>query len=131
MAVQSVTACFWNSSWANATMNAPHGGIPLTIFLAGNVPVIYYRKGYVPTFRELMEETEWEHYGTGRHEQCRDCMVHCGYEASAVKDTFSSFGGFFGTVRATLLPQWGIKPAGKLLSGCIFSLNDSSILCLG
>ena len=68
-------------------------------------PCYLLQEGYVPTFRELMEETEWERYGTGRHEQCRDCMVHCGYEASAVKDTFSTFGGFFGTVRATLFPN--------------------------
>ena len=68
-------------------------------------PCYLLQEGYVPTFRELMEETEWDRYGTGRHEQCRDCMVHCGYEASAVKDTFSTFGGFFGTVRATLFPN--------------------------
>ncbi len=68
-------------------------------------PCYLLQEGYVSTFRELMEETKWEHYGTGRHEQCRDCMVHCGYEASAVKDTFSSWGGFFGTVRATLFPN--------------------------
>ncbi|MDH3769417.1 MAG: adenosyl-hopene transferase HpnH [Nitrospirota bacterium] len=68
-------------------------------------PCYLLQEGYVSTFRELMEETEWERYGTGRHEQCRDCMVHCGYEASAVKDTFGSWGGFFGTVRATLFPN--------------------------
>jgi hypothetical protein len=33
-----------------------------------------------------MEETEWEKYGTGNYEKCADCMVHCGYEASAVTD---------------------------------------------
>jgi hopanoid biosynthesis associated radical SAM protein HpnH len=68
-------------------------------------PCYLLQEGYVSTFRELMEETEWERYGTGRHEQCRDCMVHCGYEASAVKDTFGSWGGFLGTVRATLFPN--------------------------
>ncbi len=68
-------------------------------------PCYLLQEGYVSTFRELMEETEWDRYGTGRHEQCRDCMVHCGYEASAVKDTFGSWGGFFGTVRATLFPN--------------------------
>jgi len=68
-------------------------------------PCYLLQEGYVSTFRELMEGTEWERYGTGRHDQCRDCMVHCGYEASAVKDTFGSWGGFFGTVRATLFPN--------------------------
>ncbi len=68
-------------------------------------PCYLLQEGYVSTFRELMEETEWDRYGTGRHEQCRDCMVHCGYEASAVKDTFSTWGGFFATVKATLFPN--------------------------
>jgi hypothetical protein len=36
-----------------------------------------------------MEETEWDLYGTGNYEKCADCMVHCGYEATAVNDTVS------------------------------------------
>ncbi len=44
--------------------------------------------GYADTFRELMEETDWESYGVGRHPKCRDCMAHCGFEATAVEDTF-------------------------------------------
>ena len=47
-------------------------------------------EGYVKTYRELMEETEWERYGTGRNPKCNDCMVHCGYEATAVNDAFRS-----------------------------------------
>jgi hopanoid biosynthesis associated radical SAM protein HpnH len=46
-------------------------------------------EGYAPTFKALMEETDWERYGTGRNPKCADCMVHCGYEATAVNDTFS------------------------------------------
>jgi hypothetical protein len=41
----------------------------------------------VKTFKELMETTEWEKYGTGNYEKCADCMVHCGFEATAVMDT--------------------------------------------
>ena len=33
-------------------------------------------------------------------------MVHSGYEASAVNDTFGSFGGFLATVRATLFNKY-------------------------
>jgi hopanoid biosynthesis associated radical SAM protein HpnH len=68
-------------------------------------PCYLLQDGYVRTFRELMESTAWEHYGTGRNEKCADCMVHCGYEASAVEDTFSSWSGFSRTVRATLQPN--------------------------
>lgn len=45
-------------------------------------------EGYAPTFKSLMEDTEWDNYGTGRNPKCTNCMVHCGYEATAVDDTF-------------------------------------------
>ena len=35
----------------------------------------------------MMEETDWDRYGTGNYEKCSNCMAHCGYEASAVADT--------------------------------------------
>ncbi len=38
------------------------------------------------TFKDLMETTAWEKYGTGRYEKCADCMVHCGYEPTAAED---------------------------------------------
>lgn len=44
-------------------------------------------EGYAPTFKALMEETDWERYGTGRNPKCDNCMAHCGYEGSAVTDT--------------------------------------------
>jgi len=45
-------------------------------------------EGYASSFRELMEDTEWENYGSGRNRKCDDCMAHCGYEGTAVIDTF-------------------------------------------
>ncbi len=68
-------------------------------------PCYLLQEGYVRTFRELMEETSWNDYGTGRNEKCADCMVHCGYEASAVEETFGSWTGFAHAVRARLLPN--------------------------
>jgi hypothetical protein len=44
-------------------------------------------EGYAKTFWELMEETDWAAYGTGTYEICANCMVHSGYEATAVMDT--------------------------------------------
>ena len=43
-------------------------------------------EGYAPTFKALMEETDWARYGTGNHPKCANCMAHCGYEATAVND---------------------------------------------
>ncbi len=66
-------------------------------------PCYLLQEGYAGSFRELMEDTRWERYGRkSGNEKCQDCMVHCGYEATAVDETFSSWKGFRDTVVATL-----------------------------
>jgi len=45
-------------------------------------PCYLLGEGYAKTFRELMEETDWDAYGTGNYEKCANCMVHSGYEAT-------------------------------------------------
>jgi len=46
-------------------------------------------EGYAQSFEELMEETDWEKWGTGRNPKCDNCMAHCGYEGTAAEDAFS------------------------------------------
>ena len=66
-------------------------------------PCYLLQEGYAATFQELIETTKWEHYGRkSGNDKCRDCMVHCGYEPTAVNHTFSSWRGFRDTVAATL-----------------------------
>jgi hopanoid biosynthesis associated radical SAM protein HpnH len=62
--------------WGNPTRNV--FGWQRPCYLLG--------EGYAKTFRELMDETDWDAYGVGNYEKCRDCMVHSGFEASAVTD---------------------------------------------
>jgi hypothetical protein len=50
-------------------------------------PCYLLDEGHVDSFRALMETTDWERYGTGRHEKCANCMAHCGYEATAADAT--------------------------------------------
>jgi hopanoid biosynthesis associated radical SAM protein HpnH len=79
--------------WGNPTYN----------IFGWQKPCYLLQDGYVPTFKQLMEETEWENYGhRSGNEKCRDCMVHCGYEASSVDDTFGSVPGFARTVKAAM-----------------------------
>jgi hopanoid biosynthesis associated radical SAM protein HpnH len=52
-------------------------------------PCYLLGEGYASSFAELMRTTDWDSYGTGKYEKCADCMVHCGYEASAVNDTIA------------------------------------------
>ena len=63
----------------------PWGNPTYTIF-GWQKPCYLLGEGYAKTFDELMTETDWDAYGTGNYEKCADCMVHCGYEASAVQD---------------------------------------------
>ena len=46
-------------------------------------------EGYAPTYRALMEETDWDSYGSDRNPKCAQCMAHCGYEPTAVADTLA------------------------------------------
>jgi hopanoid biosynthesis associated radical SAM protein HpnH len=52
-------------------------------------PCYLLGEGYTKTFAELMATTDWDKYGTGNYEKCADCMVHSGYEATAVVDAVS------------------------------------------
>jgi hopanoid biosynthesis associated radical SAM protein HpnH len=62
-------------------------GTPTRNVFGWQRPCYLLNEGYAPSFRALMDETDWEGYGTGRYEKCADCMVHCGYEPTAVTDT--------------------------------------------
>ncbi|HLT02991.1 MAG TPA: DUF3463 domain-containing protein, partial [Geminicoccaceae bacterium] len=52
-------------------------------------PCYLLAEGYAASFKELMEQTDWDSYGTGNYEKCADCMAHCGYEATAVSDAIA------------------------------------------
>jgi hopanoid biosynthesis associated radical SAM protein HpnH len=49
-------------------------------------PCYLLGEGYARSYTELMETTDWDKYGTGNYEKCADCMVHSGYESTAVVD---------------------------------------------
>lgn len=66
--------------WGNPTRN----------IFGWQKPCYLLGEGYADSFHDLMETTEWDKYGTGNYEKCADCMVHCGYEPTAVTDTVSS-----------------------------------------
>ncbi|NYH80961.1 hopanoid biosynthesis associated radical SAM protein HpnH [Actinopolyspora biskrensis] len=53
-------------------------------------PCYLMADGYAQSYRELLEETDWESYGRGRDSRCANCMAHCGYEPTAVMATMGS-----------------------------------------
>ena len=84
--------------WSNPTRNV----------FGWQKPCYLLGEGYVRSFKELMETTEWDSYGTGKYEKCADCMVHCGYEGTAVDDTFAR------PWKALKVALFGIKTEGPM-----------------
>ncbi len=85
----------------------PWGNPTRTVF-GWQRPCYLLGEGYAATFRELMEETDWDSYGTGNYEKCADCMVHCGYEATAVDEAFRH------PARALAVALRGIRTKGPM-----------------
>jgi hopanoid biosynthesis associated radical SAM protein HpnH len=93
-------------------------GMPTYNIFGWQKPCYLLQDGYADTFDELLGETNWENYGTeSGNPKCANCMVHSGYEASAVNDTFGSLGGFLATVRATLFNKYKDPDAMGPVSG--------------
>ena len=72
----------------NQTYHCTPWGNPTRNVFGWQRPCYLLGEGYAKTFTELMETTDWDKYGTGNYEKCADCMVHSGFEASAVVDAF-------------------------------------------
>lgn len=88
----------------NYDLDCTPWGSPSYSIFGWQRPCYLLGEGYCQSFRELMETTDWSAYGQkSGNPKCRDCMVHCGYEPSAVAATFGSVRGFFQTAKATLL----------------------------
>jgi len=78
-------------------------GMPGYSLFGWQKPCYLLQDGYFETFAELLEKTDWAHFGTeSGNPRCANCMVHSGYEASAVNDTFGSIKGLWNTIRAYL-----------------------------
>ncbi len=76
-------------------------GMPTYNIFGWQKPCYLLQDGYADTFQELMEATAWAEYGTeSGNPRCANCMVHSGYEASAVDHTFSGLGGIIAAAKA-------------------------------
>jgi hopanoid biosynthesis associated radical SAM protein HpnH len=91
-------------------------GMPTYNVFGWQKPCYLLQDGYAETFSELLSTTEWSNYGTeSGNPACANCMVHSGYEASAVHATFNSLGGFLATVKATLFTSYTDQEALRML----------------
>ncbi len=70
----------------NQTYHCTPWGNPTRTVFGWQRPCYLLGEGYAKTFKELMEETDWDSYGVGNYEKCANCMVHSGFEATSVID---------------------------------------------
>ena len=84
------SSLFLNFLAGNETYRCTPWGNPTRNVLGWQRPCyLLVDEGSAPTFQALMEETNWDHYGTGNNPKCDNCMAHCGYEATAVTDAMN------------------------------------------
>jgi hopanoid biosynthesis associated radical SAM protein HpnH len=99
---------FLNFLAGNETYACTPWGNPTRTVFGWQRPCYLLGEGYAKTFRELMEDTRWEEYGVGNYEKCADCMVHSGFEATAVMDSAKN------PLKAALVTLRGIRTKGPM-----------------
>jgi hopanoid biosynthesis associated radical SAM protein HpnH len=92
----------------NQSYHCTPWGNPTRNYFGWQRPCYLLGEGYAETFKELMEETDWDAYGTGNYEKCANCMVHSGYEATAVMDSVRN------PLRAAKVALRGIRTEGEM-----------------
>lgn len=82
----SQSSLFLDFLAGNQTYECTPWGTPTYSVFGWQRPCYLVGEGFEKTYKELMENTKWDDFGTGRYEKCADCMVHCGYEPTAAED---------------------------------------------
>ena len=85
--VFSQSSLFLDFLAGNQNYKCTPWGNPTRNIFGWQKPCYLLGEGYVKTFDELINTTEWDKYGTGNYEKCANCMVHCGYEPTAAEDS--------------------------------------------
>jgi len=104
----SQSSLFLDFLAGNQTYHCTPWGNPARTVFGWQRPCYLLGEGYAKTFRELMDETDWSAYGTGNYEKCANCMVHSGYEATAVMDTVNH------PLKALKVALSGVRTAGDM-----------------
>jgi hopanoid biosynthesis associated radical SAM protein HpnH len=81
------SAMFLDFLAGNQAYHCTPWGNPTRTVFGWQRPCYLLGEGYARTFRELMDETDWDSYGVGNYAKCANCMVHSGFEATAVRQS--------------------------------------------
>jgi hopanoid biosynthesis associated radical SAM protein HpnH len=69
------------TAWGNPTRNVFGWQKPCYLLVG---------EGFANSYREMVEGVDWSRWGVGRNPKCTNCMVHCGFEPTAVNDAFTN-----------------------------------------
>ena len=83
-------------------------GMPARNIFGWQKPCYLLGEGYTKTFKELMDTTDWDTYGTGKYEKCADCMAHCGYEPTAANAALAN------PLKAMWVALRGVRTTGPM-----------------
>ncbi|NBX25988.1 MAG: adenosyl-hopene transferase HpnH [Planctomycetes bacterium] len=91
-------------------------GMPCYNVFGWQKPCYLLQEGYADSYQELLQEVDWSKYGhASGNAKCANCMVHSGYEATAVDHTFSGFNGIWGNIKAILFSRYANPSAARRL----------------
>ena len=92
----------------NQTYECTPWSMPLRTIFGWQKPCYLISEGYAATFKELMEDTDWDDFGVGRYEKCSNCMTHCGFEGTAATDAIRH------PLKMLKIARGGVKTQGPM-----------------
>jgi hopanoid biosynthesis associated radical SAM protein HpnH len=104
----SQSSLFLDFLAGNQTYACTPWGNPTRNIFGWQRPCYLLGEGHAASYAELMRDTDWDAYGVGNYEKCADCMVHSGYEATAVRDSVSR------PLKALAVALKGVATAGEM-----------------
>ena len=92
----------------NQTYKCTPWGNPTRTVFGWQKPCYLLGEGYEPSYAALMANTAWDDYGVGNYEKCANCMVHSGFEATAVTDMIKH------PIKAAMVAIRGVRTSGEM-----------------
>ena len=105
----SQSVMFLNFLAGNEAYHCTPWSMPTRNVFGWQRPCYLVGEGYEKSFADLMANTAWDDYGVGNYEKCQDCMVHSGFEGTAVKASVTN------PLKVALVSMRGVKTTGPMV----------------
>lgn len=101
------------TAWGNPTRNVFGWQKPCYLLVG---------EGFAKTYQQMVDEVDWSRWGVGRNPKCTNCMVHCGFEPTAVNDAFAN------PIKAAWVALRGPRVDGPMVSDPVMQFEVSAQL---